>query len=490
MESLNEQLGRILSGTAGIVPELVLAAGLLIVLASGLFNNRNNLLPNALTLLTSLISFGLIATGGLQRTSVLFDGMLQRDGFADFLMLLVDAAVALTCLMSIRHPSDKKFSEYYTLILAIALGSHFLLLSTHLMVAFLSLELISICSYVLVGYAFNKRASEGSLKYFLFGAVASSVMLYGFTLLYGMTGTLQFTSIAFAEGLAANASPLLLMAGLMGLSGFLFKMAAVPMQPWAPDVYEAAPMPVIALLSVAPKLAGIGILTRFLLALHMYGEGPYDWQLIAAMVAILSIAVGNLSALWQKDPKRMMAYSSIAHAGFLLVGVASFMPEGLHFMLFYAGVYLLMNFAVFTYLYYFEAHGIFSIADHRGQGKHFVLASTGLAVALIALTGIPPTAGFTAKLFIFSGLWEAYQTTQKDLLIWLLIFGLLNTVISLFFYLRIPWFAFLKAAAPAPVEKKGSFENYLALILVVLIVVIFFLPGLLMGLINRINFAL
>src|SRR5690606_11402812 len=219
-----------------------------------LFNNKNNLLPNALTLITSLISFGLIAAGRLQRTSILFDGMLQRDGFADFLMLLVDAAVALTCLMSLRHPSNKKFSEYYTLILAIALGSHLLLLSTHLMAAFLSLELISISSYVLVGYAFNKRASEGSLKYFLFGAVASSVMLYGFTLLYGMTGSLQFTSITFVEGLAADTSPLLLFGGLMGVSGFLFKMAAVPMQPWAPDVYEAAPMPVIALLSVAPKL--------------------------------------------------------------------------------------------------------------------------------------------------------------------------------------------------------------------------------------------
>lgn len=474
----------------GLGAEFTLGIGLLAVLTTGLFYNKTNLPANILTLLTALLSFGLIAGGGLQENSVLFDGMLQRDGFADFLMLLVDAAVVLTCLMSLRHPTGRKLSEYYTLILAIALGSHLLLMSTHLLVAFLSLELISISSYVLVGYAFNKKASEGSLKYFLFGSIASAIMLYGFSLLYGMTGTLNFTAIAFAEGLTTHASPLMLIAGLMGLSGFLFKMAAVPMQPWAPDVYEAAPMPVIAYLSVAPKLAGLGILTKFVLALHLYGESPYDWQLITAMIAILTITVGNLSALWQKDPKRMMAYSAIAHAGFLLVGVAAFLPEGLHFMLFYACIYLLMNFAVFAYLHYFERHGIFSMADFSGQGKRFIWASSGLALALIALTGIPPTAGFTAKLFIFSGLWEAYEATQKNLLIWLLVIGLLNTVISLFFYLRIPWFAFLKAAAPLTVEKKDGFENFLGFILVVLIVVIFFLPGLLMGLINRINFVL
>lgn len=490
MESLNEQLTGILSSTAGIVPELVLSSGLLIILAAGLFNNKSNTLFNLLTFLATGTSFIWIASGGLSENQTLFSGMLQRDGFTDFLILLVDASVALTCLMSLRHPVNRKLSEYYALILAVALGCHLLVMSTSLLLAFVSLELISISSYVLVGYAFNKAGSEGSLKYFLFGAIASAIMLYGFSVLYGMTGTVNFNSIAFAEGLTAHASPLMLIAGLMGLSGFLFKMAAVPMQPWAPDVYEAAPMPVIAYLSVAPKLAGIGILTKFLLALHLYGESTYDWQRITAMIAILTITVGNFSALWQKNPKRMMAYSAIAHAGFLLVGVAAFLPQGLHFMLFYACIYLLMNFAVFSYLYYFERHGIRSMADFSGRGKQFLGASAGLTLALIALTGIPPTAGFTAKLFIFSGLWEGYEATHKSLLIWLLIFGLLNTVVSLFFYLRIPYYAFIKATAPVVIEKKGGFENYLALILVVLIVVIFFIPGLLMGLINRINFVL
>ncbi|MEX1239645.1 MAG: proton-conducting transporter membrane subunit, partial [Cyclobacteriaceae bacterium] len=279
-------------------------------------------------------------------------------------------------------------------------------------------------------------------------------------------------------------------AGLMGLAGFLFKMAAAPMHAWAPDVYQAAPMPVIAFLSVGPKLAAIGILTKFVLAVHLFGQGEFDWQVIIAAIAILTITIGNFSALWQKNPKRMMAYSSIAQSGFLLVGLAAFLPQGLHFMLFYAAIYLLMNFSVFVYLSWFEKQGIATTDSFAGKGKGFIWASIGLTVGLIALTGIPPTSGFTAKLFIFSSLWESYEETRKSLLIWLLIFGLLNTVVSLFYYLRIPYAAFIKAGEPAVLQKKALLENLLGLILVVLLVTIFFMPGLLMSLINRITFVL
>jgi NADH-quinone oxidoreductase subunit N len=315
-------------------------------------------------------------------------------------------------------------------------------------------------------------------------------MLYGFSVFYGMTGTLDFTSPDFFNSLIEHPSPMLLIAGFMGLAGFLFKMAAAPMHPWAPDVYEAAPVPVIAFLSVAPKVAALGILTKFLLALHLFGQGIYDWQAVIAVISIVTITFGNFSALWQKNPKRMMGYSSIAQSGFLLVGVAAFLPEGMHFMLFYAAVYLLMNFAVFIYLGFFEKQGIFSISSFSGQGKVFTWASAGLAIALIALTGLPPTAGFSAKLFIFSGLWEAYEATRKSLLLWLLFFGLLNTVVSLFYYLRIPYFAYIREGGGLVAQKNAAFQNFLGLILVVLIVVIFLMPGLLMGWINKINFVL
>ncbi len=487
---MNEKLNSITESFAFFIPELILASGIIIILLAGLFNNGRNNLFNGITLITVLSAFIFIIASGLDVNVILFNGMMQREGFGEFLMLLIDIAVALTCLMSIRNMDRRHLSEYYALLLSIALGSHLLLMSTNFIMIFLSIELISISSYVLAGYSFNKSGSEGSLKYFLFGSISSAIMLYGFSILYGISGTLDFTSQQFFNALIDHSSPLLLIAGIMCMAGFLFKIAAAPMHPWAPDVYEAAPIRVIAFLSVVPKLAGIGILTKFLLAMHLFGQSEYDWQIIIAAIAILTLTFGNFSALWQKNPKRMMAYSSIAQSGFLLVGIAAFLPQGIHFMLFYATIYLFMNFAVFIFLAYFETHGIHSIASFAGTGKRFIWASVCLTAGLIALTGLPPTSGFTAKFFIFSALWKSYEVTHKTLLLWLLIFGLLNTVVSLFYYLRIPYFAFIKAGETPENPKKLTFENFLGFILVVLIVVMFFMPGLLMGLINKINFVL
>lgn len=488
--SLNEQLEGIRDSFTFIVPELILTSALLLILTAGLIDNTRNILFNVITLVAAICSMIGVILGGFEPSIDLFNALLQREGFGSFLILLVDASVALTCLMSLSESGKAHRSEYYALVISIGLGSHLLLMSSNLMMVFLSLEVISISSYILAGYSFNKPGSEGSLKYFLFGSIASAIMLYGFSLLYGFTGTLDFTSTLFFEKLVNVQSPLLLIAGFMGLCGFLFKTAAVPMHPWAPDVYEAAPLPVIAYVSTGPKVAAVGVLTKFLLSMHLFGQGQIDWQALIAVVAILTITVGNLSALWQNDPKRMMAYSSIAQSGFLFVGIAAFIPQGLQFMLFYAAVYLLMNFSVFVYLMYFERQGVYGMTSHTGVGKTLIWASAGLTIALVALAGLPPTAGFTAKLLIFSSLWEAYQATDKVLLLWLLVFGLLNTVISLFFYLRIPYYAFIRAGESIAVRKKAGFENLLGFILVVLIVGLFFVPGLLMGLINRINFVL
>ena len=255
MQGLNEQLIGIKASFTYVIPELILTGILLIVLTAGLFSNRRGLIFNILTILAAMVSMGVIISGGLESGVDLFNNFLHRDGFGDFLMLLVDFSIVLTCMMSLTTPKQQYHSEYYVLVLAIALGSHLLLMSTNLVMVFLSLELISISSYILAGFSFDKSGGEGSLKYFLFGSIASAIMLYGFSLLYGFTGTLDFTAQVFFDRLQTQTSPLLMVAGFMAMCGFLFKMAAVPMQPWAPDVYEAAPLPVIAYLSVAPKLA-------------------------------------------------------------------------------------------------------------------------------------------------------------------------------------------------------------------------------------------
>jgi NADH-quinone oxidoreductase subunit N len=247
---------------------------------------------------------------------------------------------------------------------------------------------------------------------------------------------------------------------------------------------------VVAFFSVVPKLAGIGILTRFVLALNVFGQSQFDWQLIICIIAIASLTVGNFAALWQTRPRRLMAYSGIAQSGFLMAGIAAFQLQGVHFMLFYAAVYALMNFLVFGLLHYFESKGVETLESFSGVGRSRPFTSILLLVGLVALTGLPPTAGFTAKLFVFTSVWQAYHLTGKTILLWLLIFGLLNTVVSLFYYLRIPYYAFVKSGESAPNANILTFENLFSLVLVLGILVLFFNPGLLMGWINKINFVL
>jgi NADH-quinone oxidoreductase subunit N len=488
VQQWNEQLNNITGSLPYFLPELILVSFFLLFLILALFQISHKVL---LTL--GIICFGtscaLAFTQGLNVHLVLFNGLIRLDGFSIYLKMLISLSGFLCCLLSFHKPKQH-LPEYLALITAIVLGGHLMIMTTHFLMVFISLELISISSYVLAGYSFTKSGSEGSLKYFLFGAVSSAIMLYGFSILYGITGTLDFSLPQFTEQLIIRNSSFALLAAVMALAGFLFKMAAVPMHLWAPDIYEAAPIPIVAFLSVAPKLAGLGILFKFVLAVNLYGNSHYDWPVILAGIAMLTITVGNFSALRQQNPKRLMAYSSIAQSGFLLIGVAAFLPQAVHFMLFYASIYLLMNFLVFLYLDFFEEKGITTIPQFAGVGKNFPLPMILLLVGLIALTGLPPTAGFTAKLFIFTGLWQAYELSGKSILLWLLVFGLINTVISLFYYLRIPYFAFLKAGLPAEKPTTSSFQNFLAFVLVLVILLLFFMPGLLMGWINRINFVL
>ncbi len=448
MAGLYEQLELIRMSFLFFIPEIALVVAILLILVVGLINKKARLIFTCFGVLTFVVSLSaLIFYWPLYSTPVtIFNGMLRCDDFSSYLKVLIDVAGVLTVLMTWRNKKQSHLSEYYALIITVVLGAHLLVMSMNLVMIFISLELISIASYVLTGFSFSKAGAEGSQKYFLFGSVASAVMLYGFTFLYGLTGTFDFASTEFVNSLMNKNSDLLLVAGMMALAGFFYKMTAAPFHPWAPDVYEAAPMPVIAFFSVVPKLAGLGVLTKFTLALNLFGQSHHDWQTIICFVAILSLTVGNFSGLWQKRPKRLMAYSSIAQSGFLLVGVAAFIPSGIHFMLFYASIYLLVNFLVFFYLQYFEFLGVDSMESFAGIGKKLVWPCVFILVGFIALTGLPPTAGFTAKLFIFSSLWESYQLSGKSILLWLLIFGLLNTIVSLFYYLRIPFYAFVKTS--------------------------------------------
>jgi NADH-quinone oxidoreductase subunit N len=490
------KLESIRAGITYVIPELILCVGLLASIVAGLFNrNKKTKLGAWLALITftGSVVYTIVNWSIFTSPVPLFENMIRSDDFSAFFKILFGVGGCLTTILSV-HSQDLKTnkfqSEYYVFLISAVLGAHLLVMSINFLMVFLSLELLSISSYILAGYSFNRKGSEASLKYFLFGSVSSAVMLYGFSILYGISGTLDFSSVTFSNALLNQQTPLLLTAGLLALAGFLYKIAAVPMHVWTPDVYEGAPLPVVAFLSVIPKLAGVAILAKFTLAINLFGQSHTDWQMILAVISLLSISVGNFSALWQKDAKRMMAYSSIAQAGFLLIGIVCFSVQGIQFMLFYGTVYLLANFAVFICLQIFENCGVHSMSAFRGTGKLMAGTSILLLVGLISLAGIPPTAGFTSKLFIFTSLWTAYEQTGKEILFWLLIFGLLNTVVSLFYYLKIPYYAFIKTDSISLNPETSHFKNYLGLILVLVILFLFIQPGLLMGWLNRINFVL
>ena len=477
------------------MPEVILACGILLVIIAGFFTRNSKTNFNALLafgLIVASIAYTILCWDFYKVPQQLFAGFIRSDQYAAYFKILIDLGGVLTILMSMRSKDirEKFNSEFYALLIAAVLGAHLLVMSSNLIMVFISLELLSISSYVLAGYSFTKKGAEASLKYFLFGSVASAIMLYGFSILFGITGTLEFTSSDFVARLIENQSPLLIVAATMAFAGFLYKAAATPMHIWAPDVYQASPLPVVAFLSVVPKLAGIVVISKFAITLNLFGQGQFDWQVILAILAMLTIGIGNLSALWQTNPKRMIAYSSIAQSGFLLIGIVCFTEQGIHALLFYSALYLITNFAVLFLLQAFETNGIESIPSFQGLGKTFLFGSVLLLIGLVSLSGIPPTGGFTAKLFMFASLWSSYELTGKQILIWLLIFGLLNTVISLFYYLRIPYFAFLKTSASEPQTQNTRFENFLAFILVVVIVFSFIRPDLLMGWLNTINFVL
>lgn len=493
MEGVTEKLEWIQLSVGYILPEVVLSCGIILLLILSLFlkdGNKKNVADFfALILFVISGAFTLLLWFESDTNIKLFGGMLTHSLFAIYLRLLFSVAGVFTVFLSWQSSNYRK-AEYYALILTASLGANLLVMSNNFVMVFLSIELISIPSYLLTAFAFTKKSMEGALKYFLFGSVASAVMLYGITLLYGITQTLNFASEEFTQALYTNQSPFLIVSVCLVLVGLLFKITSAPAHPWAPDVYEAAPTPIVAFFSVVPKLAGVGAVVSLFFALMLNGQSSIRWYTIIGCVTILTLIVGNFGALLQKNPKRMMAYSSIAQAGFLLVGVIFFTYQGVQFILFYATVFFLANYLVFFYINYFEKMSITEIESFAGIGRTHPLASVALLIGLLSLTGLPPTAGFMAKFFVFSSLWNIYELSQSNLYLAVFIIGLLNTVVALFFYLKIPFQSFLKNGITLPASKSSLRANLLGLLLVIMLLGLFFFPSGLMGWLNRITFAL
>ena len=425
------------------IPELCLIACAIVVILLDLVIQRKGLL--AIVSIAGLVvsaGFTIAMWGG--NSQAIFNNMLAVDNFALFFKLLFLGIAALVILASTDYVS--KFTrfqgEYYALILLSTLGMMLMAATTELISLYVALELTSISLYVLVGFLKDPKSSEASLKYLLLGAIASAVLLYGMALIFGFTGKTQLGEIAqVIQTMSLSGildSPGLILGIVLLVAGFGFKIAAVPFQMWVPDVYEGAPTPVTAYLSVASKAAGFAIILRvFYSAFGLPQWLSLDWGLVFAVLAAIGMTVGNVTALPQTNIKRMLGYSSIAQAGYLMVGLAAvgLSPVtdavGRSAVLFFLASYALTNLGAFTAIIAIS-NKVNSdlIEDYSGMGKRAPLLALGLTLCLISLIGMPPAAGFIAKFYIFSG------AVQHGLL-WLVIIAVLNSVISAYYYLRV-----------------------------------------------------
>jgi NADH-quinone oxidoreductase subunit N len=416
----------------------------------------------------------LLASGTNQS---LLSNMVRVDAFSLYFAIIACLAAGLVILASMEYMKSRTRyrGEFYGLLLLATLAMTLMSASTNLIMIYLAIEFMSLTSYVLVGYfRDDPKSSEGGLKYFLFGAVTSSLMLYGMSLMYGATGTTDLAEIATAlSAMHATMAPmrwLIIPAILLMLTGFSFKMALVPFHQWSPDAYEAAPTPVATLLSVGPKAMGFSILLRVLLT--AVPQFQFDWVAILMGISLVTMTLGNLTAMRQTNIKRMLAYSSIAQAGYIVVGIVSIMPftVGLRGVLLYLMAYLFTNAGAFIAVIAFShVTNSDQISDYAGLVKRAPALAGVMVVFFMSLAGLPPTAGFVAKLFVFGA---AVQVGYY----YLAIVGVLNSVISVVYYFNVVRQMFFLAPASEERLSLPRFPMIAVAICVVLVMVIGLYP--------------
>ncbi len=415
-----------------ILPEILLLALAALILTVDLFlpaSRRLSLGWLSAVGLTIILAVTLGLSGRAPQ-GLLFGGMLRNDGLALAFRVLFLFSGAVTCLLSLGLRSVAWRGEYYALMVVSILGMSLMASAADLIMLYLAFESTSIPLYVLAGFMKrDQKSTESGLKYFLFGALTSAVMLYGFSLLYGLSGETNLYRLAGAFQ-AGGLAPWVLMSGAsLVLVGFGYKIAAVPFHFWTPDVYEGAPTPITAFVSTASKAAGFAVLLRFMLAVFP-GIEPY-WPGMLAAVAAATMTLGNLLALAQKNIKRLLAYSSIAHAGYALIGIVALSQFGAASTLFYLIAYVVTNLAAFAVVILFaRSAGSEEIADYAGLSRRAPGMALALLVALLSLAGMPPLAGFVAKVYVFAAAVESGW-------IWLAFVGVLNSIIGLYYYLTV-----------------------------------------------------
>jgi NADH-quinone oxidoreductase subunit N len=454
-----------------ILPELVLVVfGIIVMMADPLLKpgaSRKGLGLISLvgTLAAIAATFGQIAWmhsyPGFSNPS--WFGMVRVDNFAIFFHLLIPAISAVCILASLEYldAQNIRSGEYYALILFGTVGMVLMSSAIELVLIFIALEISSISTYVLAGYRRrNAGSSESSIKYFLLGSFATAFFLYGVALMFGATGSTNVPEIQAA--LAAGSPSLLAIAATaLMIVGLGFKVASAPFHIWTPDVYEGAPAPIVALMSTGPKAAAFAVLLRVLFA-----TTTTEWFWLIWVSAALSMTLGNFGALMQNNVKRMLAYSSIAHAGYILVAFAAANESGKSAAIFYTAAYAAMNVGAFAVVSHFAANGerFVSLDDYAGLGRRSPMLALTLTIFMLSLIGIPGTVGFLGKYFVFT----AAFTAHSNALVALAVIGLINSAIASYYYLRVIVLMYMREPVVAEAPAPASAAMRLALVLAVI----------------------
>ncbi len=464
------------------LPELFLAAAGLALLMLGVFqpagsggsggsggNKRGARFISLLTVIALLLTLLLVLTvsGGRMTT---FNNLFVTDAFGSYFKVLVLIASALSVLISRPYMERQEiFSfEYPVLILFATIGMMIMISANNLISLYMGLELQSLALYVLAAFQRDDtRSTEAGLKYFVLGAVASGMLLYGASLVYGFSGTTDFTTLAALFANSADSPSLGLIFGIVFIiAGLAFKVSAVPFHMWTPDVYEGAPTPVTAFFSVAPKMAALALLVRVMMG--PFGGLVDQWRQIIILISIASMLLGAFAAINQRNIKRLMAYSSIGHVGYALIGLAVGGEAGVRGILIYMAIYLFMNIGAFACILSMNRGGrmVESIDDLAGLSKTHPLTALALAIFMFSMAGIPPLAGFFGKLYIFLAAIEAKLYA-------LAVIGVLTSVVGAFYYLRLIKIAYFDEVAD-PLDKSPGTEIYLVLALTGIVILFFF----------------
>jgi NADH-quinone oxidoreductase subunit N len=449
-----------IASAAWFRPELVLTCGILLLFLLDLVWKKSTRRVLFLTLSALLFIGGAVLCLALQPdgSRAMFNHMIASDAFATFFKWIFLGAGALTVLIASRSRefSPSRIGVFYALLLSVILGMFLMASAIDLLMLYLAVELVSLPSYAITGYKpGDRRAAEASLKYVIYGGVASGVMLFGLSYIYGLTGSTSLAALGTrldalampaAAGGQAGLRAALMVAVIFVLSGIGYKIAAVPWHMWCPDVYEGAPTPFTAFLSVGPKAAGLALAVRFFYSTLSSGGGEgfeagltdVPWPAVVGTVSAVTMTLGNLSALHQTNLKRLLAYSSIAHAGYALMGIAAASSLGVQSVMVYMLVYLFMNLGAFlAVIVIAQATGSETVADCNGLVRRHPLLAVTFAIFLFSLTGLPPLAGFTGKWYLFVAVLNHYAQDGGGWYVTLAVIAALNTAVSLYYYVRI-----------------------------------------------------